>query len=115
MQTTSRSFRPGRARYGDDAVSGVVDVRLPDLPDCWESCGNCNDGGLTVVEVRVRPGDRVGAADPALVVETDKVTLDLPTERAGRVVEVLVAVGDRVTAGQLLLRLEPQPPAGVGG
>jgi multidrug efflux pump subunit AcrA (membrane-fusion protein) len=31
------------------------------------------------------------------------------------VVEVLVAVGDRVTAGQLLLRLEPQPPAGAGG
>jgi pyruvate dehydrogenase E2 component (dihydrolipoamide acetyltransferase) len=115
MQATTRSHRLGRAAYGDDSVSEVVDVRLPGLPDCWESCGNCSDGGLTVVEVRVRPGDRVGADDPALVVETDKVTLDLPTERAGRVVEVLVAVGDRVTAGQLLLRLEPQPPAGAGG
>jgi len=96
-------------------VSGIVDIRLPGLPDCWESCGNCGDGELRVVEVCVRPGDRVGADDPAIVLETDKTTLDIPTDRAGRVVEVLVAVGDPVTEGQSLLRLEPRPPAGDGG
>jgi len=68
-----------------------------------------------VVEVCVRPGDRVGADDPAIVLETDKTTLDIPTDRAGRVVEVLVAVGDPVAEGQSLLRLEPHSRSGGDG
>jgi pyruvate dehydrogenase E2 component (dihydrolipoamide acetyltransferase) len=100
------------ARYGLGTMNGVIDIRLPGLPDCWESCGNCNDGELTVVEVLVAPGDRVGADDPALVVETDKTTLDIPADRAGRVVEVLVVAGDRVAEGQTLFRLETPPTAG---
>jgi pyruvate dehydrogenase E2 component (dihydrolipoamide acetyltransferase) len=90
-----------------DKTAAVVDVRLPGLPDCWDSCGNCSDGELTVVEVLVAPGDEVGPDDPVLVLETDKTTLDIPADRAGRVIELQVAVGDRVSEGQLLLRLIP--------
>ncbi len=93
-----------------DALA-LVDVRLPGLPDCWESCGNCSDGQLTVVEILVGPGQRIVADEPVLVLETDKTTLDIPADRAGRVVEVAVAVGDRVGEGQLLLRVAP-PEAG---
>jgi len=84
------------------------DVCLPGLPDCWETCGNCSDGELTVVEVLVAPGDRVAADTPALVVETDKTTLDIAADRSGRIVEVAVAVGDRVQEGQLLMRIAPE-------
>lgn len=89
-------------------VSATVDVCLPGLPDCWESCGNCSDGELSVVEVLVAPGDQVSVNTPVLVLETDKTTLDIQADRAGRVVEVAVAVGDRVGEGQLLLRVAPE-------
>lgn len=91
-------------------MSATVDLCLPGLPDCWESCGNCSDGTLTVVEILVVPGEQVAVDQPLLVLETDKTTLDIPAERAGRVLELNVAVGDRVTEGQLLLRLR----AGAG-
>lgn len=91
-------------------MSATVDLCLPGLPDCWESCGNCSDGTLTVVEILVVPGEQVAVDQPLLVLETDKTTLDIPAERAGTVLELNVAVGDRVTEGQLLLRLR----AGAG-
>lgn len=107
--------RQDTAVPGPAAVSRMVEVRLPGTPDCWETCGNCSDGALTVVEVLVQPGDHLTADEPALVVETEKVALDIPADCAGQVIEVLVAVGDRVTEGQLLLRLDPQPPSGEEG
>ena len=88
-------------------MSATVDLCLPGLPDCWESCGNCSDGTLTVVEILVAPGERVAVDQPLLVLETDKTTLDIPAERAGTVLELNVAVGDRVSEGQLMLRLRP--------
>ena len=66
-------------------MSATVDLCLPGLPDCWESCGNCSDGTLTVVEILVVPGEQVAVDQPLLVLETDKTTLDIPAERAGRV------------------------------
>ena len=89
-------------------ATAVVDIRLPGLPDCWDSCGNCSDGELSVVEVLVAPGDQVSVNTPVLVLETDKTTLDIQANRTGRVVEVAVAVGDRVGEGQLLLRVAPE-------
>ncbi|MDX1594371.1 MAG: lipoyl domain-containing protein [Gammaproteobacteria bacterium] len=86
------------------------EVRLPGLPDCWETCGNCGDGELTVVEIHVAPGDALAIDTPVLVVETDKTTLDIAADRAGTVVEVAVGVGDRVAEGQLLLRIATADP-----
>ncbi len=89
-------------------MAGPYELRLPGLPDCWETCGNCSDGELSVVEVLVAPGDRVAADTPVLVLETDKTTLDIAADRAGRVAEIAVGVGERVTEGQLLLRIAPE-------
>jgi len=49
----------------------------------------------------------VGFDDTILTLETGKVALDIPSPRAGRVVEVFVSAGDAVAEGQLLLTLEP--------
>lgn len=87
-------------------MSGTIEVRMPKYPDCWETCGSCGSGEVVVLEVLVRPGDTLGFDDNILVLETGKVALDIPSPRAGRVVEVFVADGDAVAEGQLLLTLE---------
>ena len=84
----------------------IIDVVLPHLPDCWDTCGNCSDGELTVVEWLVRPGDTVKRFDPIVVVETDKTTLEIPTQENGEVVELCAATGSTLAEKSLLMRLK---------
>lgn len=87
-------------------MSKIVEVRIPKFPECWESCGNCGSGEVVVDDVLVLPGDMVQRDDNLIVLETGKVALDIPTPSAGRVVELLVAAGDTVSEGQVILMLE---------
>jgi dihydrolipoamide dehydrogenase len=75
----------------------AVEVRVPDLGDF---------SGVDVIEVHVKPGDRILAEDPLVTLETEKATMDVPAPRAGTVVSVALKVGDKVSAGDLVLRLD---------
>jgi pyruvate dehydrogenase E2 component (dihydrolipoamide acetyltransferase) len=74
-----------------------VEVFVPELGDFDE---------VEVVEILVKPGDEVSVDDPLITLETDKASLDVPSPAAGRVAEVKVAKGDRVSTGDLVLLLE---------
>ena len=54
----------------------------------------------------VAVGDEVAAEDPLVVLESDKATMEVPAPAAGKVAEIAVAVGDKVSEGSLLLTLE---------
>jgi dihydrolipoyl dehydrogenase len=77
-----------------------VDITVPDI-------GHFVD--VPVIEVHVTAGDVVGAEDPVITLESDKATLDVPASAAGTVGEVAIRVGDRVSAGDLILRLDTGP------
>ncbi len=83
----------------------MIDVRLPKFPECWETCGNCGQGEVQVLEVHVRPGDIVRADDNLITLETGKVALDIPSPHAGTVVEVCVDEGDTIGEGALIARI----------
>ena len=61
---------------------------------------------MVIEEVLVKPGDLIRADDNVIILETGKVALDIPSPHAGRVVEVMVAAGNKVDAGALILTLE---------
>jgi pyruvate dehydrogenase E2 component (dihydrolipoamide acetyltransferase) len=83
-------------------------VRMPKYPECWESCGNCANGDVFILELLVKPGDHIERDDNILTLETGKVALDIPSPYAGRVLEVHVTEGDTVDEGALLLTLAPE-------
>lgn len=87
-------------------MSEIIEVRLPKYPECWESCGNCGSGEVLVDDVRVLPGDTVERDDTLIVLETGKVALDIPSPRAGKVLELFVVAGDKVVERQIILTLE---------
>ena len=64
---------------------------------------------VLVIEVHVATGDVVAAEDPLITLESDKATLDVPAPVAGTAGEVATRVGDRVSAGDLILGLDPGP------
>ena len=73
------------------------EVRVPDI-------GDFDD--VPVIEILVSVGDSVAVEDPLVTLESDKATMDVPAPFAGVVSELSVAVGDRVSEGSVLLKLE---------
>jgi biotin carboxyl carrier protein len=59
-----------------------------------------------VVAVSATEGDEVGEGEALLTIEAMKMQNEVRSPRAGRVGAISVGVGETVTTGQLLLRLE---------
>jgi dihydrolipoamide dehydrogenase len=86
------------ASYGSPSgVYDAVDVRVPDIGDFKN---------VPVIEIHVAPGASVNAEDPLITLESDKATMDVPAPAAGTVADVVVKTGDRVSEGDLILRLQ---------
>ena len=59
----------------------------------------------TVLDVKVRPGDKVTDGQPLLVLEAMKMETEVSADRDGTVVQVLVNTGDSVAVGDTLVIL----------
>ena len=73
-------------------------INLPDLGDGIES-GD-------VLEIFVSVGDVIAAGQDIVEMETDKATVPVPSEVAGKVAKIVVAEGDTVPIGGALIEVE---------
>ena len=87
-------------------MSKIVEIRIPKFPECWSICGNRGSGEVVVDDVLVLLGDTIERDDTMIVLETGKVALDIPSPAAGRVLELRVTAGDKVSEGEVILMLE---------
>ncbi|MCP5145343.1 MAG: dihydrolipoyllysine-residue acetyltransferase [Gammaproteobacteria bacterium] len=78
-------------------ANAMREVTVPDIGDFNE---------VEVIDVLVAQGDTVAAEDPILTLESDKATMDIPAPFAGRIAELKVKVGDKVSQGTLIALLE---------
>jgi dihydrolipoamide dehydrogenase len=74
-----------------------MDVLVPDIGDFTD---------VPVIEILVEIGQEVAEEDPLVVLESDKATMEVPSPAAGKVGELLVKVGDKVSEGSALVRLD---------
>ena len=74
-----------------------VDVKVPDIGDFSD---------VPVIEVLVKPGDVVKAEQSLVTLESDKAAMDVPSPVEGTVAEVLAKVGDKVSMGTLIARID---------
>ena len=81
-------------------------IRMPNYPECWESCGACASGDIFILELWVKIGDFIKCDENILTLETGKIALDIPCLYSGRVVEIHVTEGDIVDEGAPLVTLE---------
>jgi dihydrolipoamide dehydrogenase len=73
-----------------------------EVPDIGEFAG------VDVVEILVKPGDQVKAEDSLITLETDKATMEIPSPAAGKVKDMLVKVGEKVSKGTVIAVLEAE-------
>ena len=76
----------------------IKEIKLPDLGEGID--------GAEISEVPVAVGDTVSPEDTVLVLESDKASMEIPSEMSGVVSEILISEGEEVTTGQLLLKIE---------
>jgi len=81
----------------------MIEVKVPDIGDFKN---------VDVIEVLVKPGDRVAKESSLITLESDKATMEIPSSDAGTVKELLVKVGDKVSTGSMILLLEAEGAAG---
>jgi dihydrolipoamide dehydrogenase len=72
------------------------ELRCPDLGDFKN---------VPVIDVLVKPGDRIEVDTPLVTLETDKATMDVPSTAAGEIIELLVQKGARISKGSPIARL----------
>ena len=77
-------------------------ILVPDIGDAEN---------VEVIEVCVHSGDTIEPEDPIVVLESDKATIEVPAPEAGKVSELKVQVGDKVSEGDLLLLLSADSSA----
>ncbi|MDE2296039.1 MAG: 2-oxo acid dehydrogenase subunit E2 [Gammaproteobacteria bacterium] len=78
-------------------MSQIIEIHVPDI-------GGFTDVG--VIDVLVADGQAISKETPLITLETEKATMDVPSPEAGRVAEIKVRRGDKVSQGSLILRLE---------
>jgi dihydrolipoamide dehydrogenase len=83
-------------------MSATIEVKVPDIGDFKD---------VPVIEVLVKPGDKVDPETPLITLESDKATMEVPSPSAGTVREIKVRIGDKVGEGTLILTLESSAAA----
>ena len=78
-------------------MSTLIDQLVPDLGTIAEAI---------VIEVLVKPGERVSVDAGLVTLETEKATMDVPATVTGVVREVLVSKGQKVISGTPIARIQ---------
>jgi pyruvate dehydrogenase E2 component (dihydrolipoamide acetyltransferase) len=78
-------------------VAEIKTINLPNLGDFDE---------IEIIEVLIVPGDEISAEDSIIVLESDKATMEIPSPYTGKVKSVLVHVGDRISEGTEIAKIE---------
>ena len=60
---------------------------------------------VEVIELLVKAGDQININDPVVTIESDKSSVEIPSNISGKLNLVNVKVGDKVSKGDLLLNI----------
>lgn len=74
----------------------VVSVKVPDI--------GMDEAG--VIEINVKVGDTIEVDDPIVVLESDKASMEVPSDVAGEVVSIKIKEGDQVKEGSVLVEVK---------
>jgi pyruvate dehydrogenase E2 component (dihydrolipoamide acetyltransferase) len=76
----------------------VTEFKLPELGENIESAD--------IVNVLVKVGEVIEKEQSIIEIETDKATIEVPSNVAGKITEVLVKQGDSVKVGQTIIKVD---------
>ena len=76
----------------------ATEFKLPELGENIESAD--------IINVLVKAGDMIEKEQSIIEIETDKATIEVPSNISGKITEVLVKQGDSVKVGQTIIKVD---------
>ena len=83
-------------------MASTIEVLVPDI-------GGFTD--VSVIDVLVKDGQLIDKETPLITLETEKAAMDVPAPAAGRIKQLKLKRGDKVSQGSLILLLEASAAA----
>ena len=111
VSTSSLSLEESEKNAGQPASTAAAsggaskELTIPDIGDFKN---------VEVIDVLVKPGDRIEVDTPLLTLETEKATMDVPSTAAGVIKSLALKKGDRVSKGSLIGQLEGAAATAAG-
>ncbi|QRN40759.1 MAG: dihydrolipoamide acetyltransferase [Neisseriaceae bacterium] len=81
----------------DSQEKEIIEILVPDI-------GHLKD--VNVIDIPISVGDRVEVDTILMTLEAEKATIDVPADKAGIVKEIKIKIGDKVSEGDFILKLE---------
>jgi len=78
----------------------VTEIKVPNIGDFKD---------VEVIEVLVSEGQTIKTNDPLITIESDKSSVEIPSNFEGKIKSLKLKVGDKVSEGDLILILEREP------
>jgi dihydrolipoyl dehydrogenase len=75
----------------------LTELKVPDIGDFKD---------VDVVEVNIKPGDAIEKEQGVLTLESDKASIEVPSDLVGTVKEVKIKAGDKVSQGTVIALVE---------
>ncbi len=74
-----------------------INIPVPDIGDFKD---------VEIIEILVKPGDKIKKNDPIVTLESDKSSVEVPSPFEGKISELKVKIGDKVSKGSILATIE---------
>ena len=74
-----------------------IEIKVPNIGDFKD---------VEVIEVLVKKGQSIKKNDPLITIESDKSSVEIPSSFEGKISNLNIKVGDKVSEGDLILTLE---------
>ena len=74
-----------------------IEIKIPNIGDFKD---------VEVIEVLVSEGQTLKKNDPLITIESDKSSVEIPSNFDGKIKTLKIKVGDKVSEGDLILTLE---------
>jgi len=75
----------------------TIELKIPNLGEAEST---------EIIEINIKPGDKVKLNDPLIVLESEKAAMEVPSDHDGEIVEVLVKEGHSVSEGMLFAKIK---------
>ena len=75
----------------------IIDIKVPNIGDFKD---------VEIIEILVKNGQEISKGDSIITLESDKSSVEVPSDYSGKISNINVKVGDKVSEGDLILKIE---------